>query len=204
MRFPKSKKQVQRYIGLVNYYRNYISRLTEKLLGFYELLKADKQIKVTEELLDNYKSINAALAEACGLALKKPITRRQYFLMTDASFRASGNAQMIEEDNDKKTQFRKENFRPSCIRIESVFPSPTKNVNLLQRVHAFLEYSYILWETTLPTLVMTDNRSVTRFFQTKVIHTARDFPSSIDLNPKETVELKIRKDITIRPIQFDL
>ena len=53
VRFPKSKNRVQRYIGFVNYYRNYIPRLSEKRLGFYELLKADKQIKVTEELLDN-------------------------------------------------------------------------------------------------------------------------------------------------------
>ena len=95
--------------------------------------------------------------------------------------------------------------------------------------HAFLEYSHILWETTLPTLVMTDNRSVTRFFQTKAIpptlwnacdyvlqfnfhkmqvagtqNTAADFLSRIDLNPKERVELKIREDITIRPIQVNL
>ena len=70
VRFPKSKKQVQRYTGFVNYYRNYIPRLSEKLLGFYDLLRADKQLKVTEELLDNYRAINAALAEACGLALK--------------------------------------------------------------------------------------------------------------------------------------
>ena len=95
--------------------------------------------------------------------------------------------------------------------------------------HAFLEYSHILWEATLPTLVMTDNRSVTRFFQTKALpptlwnacdyvlqfnfhimhvagtqNTAADFLSRIDLNPKERVELKIREDITIRPIQVNL
>ena len=64
-RFPKSKKQDQRYTDFGNSYRNYIPKLSEKLLGVYELLKADKQIKVTEELLDNYKAINAALAEAC-------------------------------------------------------------------------------------------------------------------------------------------
>ena len=73
VRFPKfKKKQVQRYIGFVNYYRNYIPRLSEKLIGFNKLLKADKQIKMTEEMLDKDKAINAAPAGACGLALKQP------------------------------------------------------------------------------------------------------------------------------------
>ena len=40
------------------------------------------------DLLDNYKAINAALAEACGFALKQQITGRQYVRMTDTSFRA--------------------------------------------------------------------------------------------------------------------
>ena len=95
--------------------------------------------------------------------------------------------------------------------------------------HAFLEYSHILWETTLNALVMTKNRSVTRFFQTKaspptlwnacdyvpnfnfhIMHvagtqnTAAGFQSRIDLNPKENVALKIRNDIMIRPIQINL
>ena len=95
--------------------------------------------------------------------------------------------------------------------------------------HAFLEYSHILWETTLPTLVMTDNRSVTRFVQTKALsptlwnacdyvlqfnfhimhvagtqNIAADFLSRIDLNHKGRVELKIRNDITTQPIQVNL
>ena len=173
VRLPKSKKQVQRYIEFVNYYRNYIPRLSEKLLGFYELLKADKQIKVTEELLDNYKAINAALAEACGLALKQPITGRHYVLMTDASFRASGYALMIEEENDKKLNSKKKTFAPVAFGSKVFSPAQLKMSiyckEFLAIYHAFLENSHILWETTLPTLVMTDNRSVTRFFQTKAI-----------------------------------
>ena len=35
-------------------------------------------------------------------------------------------------------------------------------------------------------------------------NTAADFLSRIDLNPKQSVELKIRNDITIRPIQVNL
>ena len=133
VRFPKSKKQVQRYICFVNYYRNYIPRLSEKVLGFYELSKTDKQIKITEELLEHYKAINAALTRTCGLALKQPITGRQSVLMTDASFRASGYALMIEEDNNKKINSKK-NVCTSRIRIKSIFPSSTKNVYLLQRI----------------------------------------------------------------------
>ena len=34
---------------------------------------------------------------------------------------------------------------------------------------AFLEFAHILWEATKPTIVLTDNTSVTRFFQTNAI-----------------------------------
>ena len=95
--------------------------------------------------------------------------------------------------------------------------------------HASLECCQILWETTLHTLVMTDNRSVTRFIQTKAIpttlwnacdyvlpfnfhimhvagtqNTAAEFLSRTDLNSKERIERKIRNDITIRTIQVNL
>ena len=38
LRFPKSKKALQRYIGFLNYYRNYIPRLSEHLTPFFKLL----------------------------------------------------------------------------------------------------------------------------------------------------------------------
>ena len=38
---------------------------------------------------------------------------------------------------------------------------------------AFLEFAHVLWEATQPTIVLTDNKSVTRFFQTKA------FPPSL-------------------------
>ena len=40
-RFPKSKKALQRYLGFVNVYRNYIPRMAEKLSPFYKLLKTE-------------------------------------------------------------------------------------------------------------------------------------------------------------------
>ena len=41
LRFPKTKKALQRYLGFVNYYRNYIPKMAEKLHPFYKLLKTD-------------------------------------------------------------------------------------------------------------------------------------------------------------------
>ena len=38
LRLPKSKKALQRYLGFVNYYKNYIPRMAEKLHPFYKLL----------------------------------------------------------------------------------------------------------------------------------------------------------------------
>ena len=47
LRFPKSKKALQRYLGFVNYYKNYIPRMAEKLNPFNRLLKAKVPIKIT-------------------------------------------------------------------------------------------------------------------------------------------------------------
>ena len=86
--FPKSTKQVQKNIGFVNYYRNDFPRLSEKLIGLYEILKADAKTVISEELDNDLKTTNTSLVEACGLALRLPVAGKQYILMTDASFRA--------------------------------------------------------------------------------------------------------------------
>ena len=91
---------------------------------------------------------------------------------------------------------------------------------------AFLEFAHILWETSKPTIVLTDNKSVTRFFQTKSIppslwnafdyvlqfnfkiaqnagsiNTAADFFSRLELKVTEKIHLKIREDVQTTPIE---
>ena len=73
----------------------------------YELLKGDAKIVISEELIKDFKAINASLAEACGLALRQPVAGKQYVPITDASFRASGYAFLIEENDDKKLLLNK-------------------------------------------------------------------------------------------------
>ena len=91
---------------------------------------------------------------------------------------------------------------------------------------AFLDFAHILWETSKPMSVLTDKKSVTRFFQTKAIppylwnacdyvlqfnskiahvagsvNTAADFLSRLQLKVTEKIHLKIREDVQTAPIE---
>ena len=104
LRFPKSKKALQRYLGSFNVYRKFIPRLAGKLNPFYKLLKAVVPINITSEMKKNFDSVNNALNDACQLALKQSIPGEQLVLMTDASLRSAVYALMIEYNPEQMIQ----------------------------------------------------------------------------------------------------
>ena len=230
LRFPKSKKALQRYLGFVNYYRNFIPRMAEKLNPFYKLLKTEVPINITSELKETFDSVNKALSDACELALKQPIPGKQLVLMTDASFRSAGYALMIEDNPDQKIQSKRKTYAPVAFGSKTFSPAQLKmsiySKEFLAIYMAFLEFAHILCEATQPKIVLTDNKSVTRFFQTKAIppalwnachyvlqfnfkiahfagsvNTAADFLSRLELKVTEKIRLKIREDIHTTPIE---
>ena len=230
LRFPKSKKALQRYLGFVNYYRNYIPRIAEKPNPFYKLLKTEVPINITSELKETFDSVNKALSDACELALKQPIPGKQLVLMTDASFRSAGYALMIEDNPDQKIQSKRKTYAPVAFGSKNISPAQLKmsiySKEFLAIYMAFLEFAHILWEATKPTIVLTDNKSVTRFFQTKAIppalwnacdyvlqinfkiahivgsvNTAADFLSRLELKVTDKIRLKIREEIHTTNIQ---
>ena len=173
LRFPKSKKALQRYLGFVSYYRNYITRMAEKLNPFYKLLKTEVPINFTSELKETFDLVNKVLSDACELALKQRIPAKQLVLMTDASFRSAGYAFMIEDNPDQKLQSKRKTCAAVAFGSKMFSPAQLKiSINseeFLALYMAFLELAHILWEATKPTIVLTDNKSVTRFLQTKAI-----------------------------------
>ena len=228
--FPKSKKALQRYLGFVNYYRNYITRMAEKLNPFYKLLKMEVPINITSELKETFDSVNKALSEASELPLKQPIPGKQLVLMTDASFRSAGFSLTIEDNPDQKIQSKRKTYAPVAFGSKVFAPAQLKksiySKEFLAINMAFLEFAHILWEATKPTIVLTDNKSVTRFFQAKAIppelciacdyvlqinlkiehiagsvNTAADFLSRLELKVTEKIRLKIREDIHTTPIE---
>ena len=111
VKYPRSKKALQRYIGFLNYYRNYITRLAERLTPFFQLLKttdAETKILITPDIKKALREINEALDRCCQLALRQPLPGKQLVVMTDASFQAAGYAVLTEDDpNQKYTSTRK-------------------------------------------------------------------------------------------------
>ena len=203
--------------------------MAEKLNPFYKLLKTESAINITSELKETFDSVNKALSDACELAWKQPIPGKQLVLMTDASFRSAGYALMIEDNPNQKIQSKRKTYAPVAFGSKIFSPAQLKmsiySKEFLAIYMAFLEFAHILWETTKPTIVLTDNKSVTRFFQTKAIppslwnacdyvlqfnfkiahiagsiNTAADFFSRLELRVTERIRLKIREDVQTTPI----
>ena len=140
--------------------------MAEKLNPFFKLLKTEVPINITSELKTTFDTVNKALSDACELSLKQPIPAKQLVLMTDASFRSAGYALMIEDNPNQKIQSKRKTYAPVAFGSKIFSPAQLKmsiysKKEVLAIDMAFLEFAHILWETTKPTIVLTDNKSVT-------------------------------------------
>ena len=125
-KFSKSKKALQRYLGFLNYYHNYIPRLSEKLTAFFKLLNNDAKVMVTPDLLEQFTEINKFLDRCCELALKQSLPNKQIALMTDASVSAAGYAVLIEDDTMEKHSSTQKTFAPVAYRSKTFSPTQLK------------------------------------------------------------------------------
>ena len=174
VKFPRSKKALQRYIGFLNYYQNYIPRLAERLTPFFQLLKttdAKTKIPITPDIMKEFREINEALDRCCQLALRQPLPGKYLVLMTDASFQAAGYAVLIEDDPNQKYTSTRKTYAPIAYGSKTFSPSQIKMFiyakEFLAIYMAFKEFGHIFWGATKPVIIMTDSKWVTRFFQKK-------------------------------------
>ena len=234
--FLRSNKALQGYIGFLNSYRNYTHRLAEGLTSFFQLLKttdAETKIPITPDIIEEFREINEALDRCCQLALRQPLPGKQLVLMTDASFQAAGYAVLIEEDPNQKYTSTPKTYAPIAYGSKTYSPSQIKMSiyakEFLAIYMAFKVFGHIVWGATKPVIIMTDSKSVTRFFQTKMIspplwnacdfvlqfyftiahipgkmNTAADILSRLEMDLNEKVILKIREDFSTKPIEVNI
>ena len=153
-------------------------------------------------------------------------------IMSDASEHAAGYILLIEdytETNDGPTK----SYAPVVFgsqRFTEGQMSLTLYAKLFLAMHfAFDEFAHILWGVKKPTIVMTDNKALERFFQSKRIppklwnscdqalqfdfvldhvpgveNPAADYLSRIDIHPKDRIHLKLHDEIPVFKVEIDL
>ena len=184
-------------------------------------------------MVEDFTNLNQLLENSCQLALKQPLKDKQLIVMSDASFTAAGYAIMIEDDTNQKLQSKRKTYAPIAFGSKTFNPTQTKMSifakEFLSIYFAFVEFGHLIWGSTFPVIVFTDNRSVTRFFQTKMIppalwnacdyvlqynfviahvagsmNTAADFLSRTEVNPTGKLEMTIRNDIHTKAIEVNI
>ena len=172
IKLPTSVKSLQRYIGFVQFYRQYIPRLAEKLVPLYKLLQKDVKYELTQIHKDAIFDINENLANAAKMSLRLPLPDKQLVIMCDASEHAAGYVLLIEdytETNDGPTKSYASVAFGSQRFTEGQMSLTMYAKEFLAMHFAFDEFAHNLWGVKKPTIVMTDNKALTRFFQSKRI-----------------------------------
>ena len=138
------------------------------------MLKSDEKVQVLKELIQQFEEINRALDKCCDLALQQPIPNKQIALMTDASFGAAGYAVLIEDDPSQKFTSIRKSYPPVAYGSKTFTPAQIKMSicpgEFLAIYFAFNEFGHIFWGA--PVIILTDDKAVTRFFQTKIVPSA--------------------------------
>ena len=159
--------------GNVKYHQILLPRLSEHLAPFYKMLKSEEKVLVLKELVQQFEEINKALDKCCDLALRQPIPNMQIALMTDACFGAAGYAVLIEDDPRQKFTSLRKSYAPVAYGSKTFTPAQIKMSiyakEFLAIYFAFKEFGHIFWGAPKPVIILTDNKAVTRFFQTKII-----------------------------------
>ena len=142
--------------------------MVKKPNPFYKLPKTDVPINLTSGMKETIDSVNKAVSDACELAKQQLTPAKQFFLMSNARFRSAGYALMIEDNPDQRIQSKRKTYAPVAFGSKIFSPAQLKisiySKELLAIYKAFPELAHNLWERTKPTIVLTDNKTVTQFF----------------------------------------
>ena len=223
IKLPTSVKSLQQYIGFVQFYRRYIPKLAEKLVPQYKLIPIDVKDELTQVHKDAIFDINETVASAAKMSLQMPLPDKQMVIMCDANEDAAGYVMLIQDYTDS-------DFEPMKSYAPVAFGSPMfteGQVSLTMYAKEFLamhfafdKFADFLWGVKKPTIVMTDNKALTSFIQSKRIPPtvwnycdqayqfdfvlAVDYLSRIDINPQNGIHLKLHDEIPVFKVEIDL
>ena len=170
---PQTTKQVKRLIGILQFFKNYIPNLSEKLISFYKLLLKESKITTNEEHKDKLESLKTDLFEATKMTLSLPKPGLQYIPLCDASYYAAGFVLMFEDYVSTTSTKQKKTYAPVSFGSQLFNTAQLKfspyYKEFLALYFALDQFAHFLWCSNQPVIVLTNNRSLTQFFQSKTI-----------------------------------
>ena len=170
---PKTIKQVERLIGFAQFFRNYMPDLGTKLMTFYHLLKKDRALEITEEHRKSLATIKQDLLRATEITLRLPKPGLQYVIVCDATYQGTGFVLMVEYYVKENNTGENKTYAPVSFGSR-LFTSPQLKFSVCYKeffalCFALDLFANYIWGNTEPVIILTDNRSLTQFFQAKSI-----------------------------------
>ena len=172
------------------------------------------------------------MSKATEMTLRLAKPGLQYVLLCDASYHGAGFVLMIEDYCKDQKLKEKKTYAPVAFGNRLFNTGQLKfsiyYKEFLGLYFALEHFGHFIWGTEKPVIVLTDNRSLTSFFQAKTIppslwncldrplsfnlvtahipgraNYAADFLSRMQTDPTQTLELKLNDKIPIKEIEVE-
>ena len=202
-------------------------------MPWYKLLRKDVDFLLEDEHLKSFDYIKKDLLKATETTLRLAKPGKQYVILCDLSYYSSGFVLMIKDYLERKDGKKKQAYAPVSYGSQSFNASQLKMSTFCKEFLALyfaLEYfSHFIWGAGKPVFILTDNKSLTSFFQSKSLHpalwnfmdrviaynivlahipgranAAADFLSTMQTDPTHSLELQLHESIPMKEIEIDM
>ena len=162
---PCSGKELQSFLGLANYYRDFIPKFSYLTAPLSRLLRKDQPWNFDSDCVRSFKALKEAFAK--NVVLLQPDREEAFYLECDASDYALG---AVLEQRDERTG----RMRPVAF-YSRKFTAPELNYEihdkeLLAIVDSLKQWRYLLVGTHIPVTVYTDHKNLLYFRDAKVLN----------------------------------
>ena len=153
---PKNKKELQQFLGFVNFYRRFVEGFA-KIAKPLAKLTGKEEWEWTDDQQKAFEGLKAKISEEITLTI--PNDEGQFRIEVDASDFAMGGILSQHQKDDT--------WRPVAF-ISKSFNSAERNYEIYDKemlavMYAFYEWSHYLKGVSIPTEVLTDHQNLTYF-----------------------------------------
>ena len=157
-----SMKALQRYLGTINFLAKYVYGKRTILQPLYTLLHRENDFKWTKEHQQIFEQMKRTITHK--LELTMPDTKKQFYIITDASNTGIGAALLQQHPTERKMKLVSANsrlFTPIEMRLSTLIRECSAII------FALTEYEFLLTGSSHPIVLFTDHKPIIYLFTQK-------------------------------------